>query len=95
MSLAIDVDRVMSVLLADGWHKVSAFRDGCSSFDIDAYEYLQGQGDERQVRLGGGVVAGVVSTGAVWLENGYEVCVPLTSILAVKLRKGRKRRGAL
>ena len=35
MSLSIDVDEVMRVLLADGWHEVAN-----SSFAIDAYEYL-------------------------------------------------------
>jgi hypothetical protein len=83
MSLAIDVNRVSAVLLADGWHKVSLFGDGRSSFDIDAYEYLE----DGNLRLGGGVCQGVVTTGAVWFERGQEVCVPLTSILAVKLRK--------
>jgi hypothetical protein len=33
MSLYIDVDRVSSVLLADGWHAVAE-----DSFDLDAYE---------------------------------------------------------
>jgi hypothetical protein len=58
MSLAIDVDRVAAVLLADGWHTVSN-----DSFELDAYEYLQHDdedvgtpGGQRQtiMRLGGG-----------------------------------------
>ena len=40
MSLAIDVDKVGGVLLADGWHKVR-WQDGRSTFDIDAYEYVR------------------------------------------------------
>jgi len=35
MSLAIDIDKVATVLLADGWHTVED-----DSFDIDAYEYV-------------------------------------------------------
>lgn len=42
MSLAIDVDRVSGVLLADGWHEV-----GGRSFGMDAYEYLWFGGWER------------------------------------------------
>lgn len=35
MSLAIDVDTVTEVLLADGWHSVWG-----KSFSLDAYEFL-------------------------------------------------------
>lgn len=40
MSLAVDVDRVAQVLLADGWHTVD-FNEGVSSFDLDAYEFIR------------------------------------------------------
>lgn len=42
MSLAINVDRVVAVLLADGWHEVGPLNrnDTRSSFIIDAYEYV-------------------------------------------------------
>ncbi|MDP8932014.1 MAG: hypothetical protein M3O70_26460 [Actinomycetota bacterium] len=42
MGLAINVDRVVSVLLADGWHEVAPRNpdDSRSSFIIDAYEYV-------------------------------------------------------
>lgn len=36
MSLWIDTNKVVAVLLADGWHEV----DG-NTFDIDAYEYCE------------------------------------------------------
>ena len=35
MSLAIDVDRINRVLLADGWHAVKG-----GSFTLDSYEYI-------------------------------------------------------
>jgi hypothetical protein len=38
MSLAIDIDKVSDVLLADGWHHVE-FAKGKSSFVIDAYDF--------------------------------------------------------
>ena len=37
MSLAIQTDEVVAVLLSDGWHKVAR-----KSFDTDAYEYMGG-----------------------------------------------------
>ena len=42
MSLAIDIDKVQAVLLADGWHNVAPLADDeeRSSFDIAAYEYV-------------------------------------------------------
>ena len=76
MSLAIDVDKVEMVLLADGWHEVAA-----GSFDLDAYEYMH----EGRTLLEGGRVAGVPTTGATWTEPGGAVAAcPITAILAVK-----------
>jgi hypothetical protein len=43
MSLAIDIDQVTGVLLADGWHDVVDV-----SFEIDSYEYLRGTGRARR-----------------------------------------------
>jgi hypothetical protein len=89
MSLAIDIDKVSDVLLADGWHHVE-FAKGKSTFVIDAYEFLEQRGEGRDplVHVGGGSVAGVTSTGAEWLEResgkSYVVTCPLTAILAVK-----------
>ena len=45
MSLAIDVDRVIQVLLADGWHEVLD-----DSFDLDAYEFIH---SSRPIHKGG------------------------------------------
>ena len=89
MGLAVDIDKVSDVLLADGWHHVE-FANGKSTFVIDAYEFLEhrGEGREPTVHVGGGTVAGVPSTGAEWLERqsgkSYVVTCPLTSILAVR-----------
>jgi hypothetical protein len=92
MSLVINTDNVWEVLLADGWHKVEPLDDGDdeqSSFNIDAYEYVEGTGRDRLVVLGGGRCAGVPSTGASWQEKDGVVSIPVTSIIAVKTRKCR------
>jgi hypothetical protein len=86
MSLAIEVHRVVQVLLADGWHAVAN-----ASFDVDAYEYLH---DER-VLVGGGQVQYVPSMGAIWEEpDGGLVACPLNAIHAVKLAAPTSPRSA-
>ena len=87
MSLAIDLDTIMSVLLPDGkWHDVQ----DCS-FDLDSYEFMHG---ERTI-AGGGTVQGVSSTGAKWKEKGEWYVCPLTSIIALRYRQDSapKRQG--
>ncbi len=87
MSLAIDVNRVDQVLLADGWHRVAN-----RSFDLDAYEFMH---EDRAV-LTGGQVSLVPSTGATWAEaDGSVVACPLTAILAVKWIGSNKRAAKL
>jgi hypothetical protein len=76
MSLAIQVDDVVSVLMDDGWHSVAD-----KSFSIDAYEFLWGE----DVLLGGGTVRGVSASGAGWREpDGSCVACPLPAIKAVR-----------
>jgi len=88
MSLAIDIEKINGVLLADRWHEVVN-----NSFDTDAYEFMQ----DGKTLIGGGQIPGVSATGATWLElfknasedGGIEeyvmqVCVPFTSILGVR-----------
>jgi hypothetical protein len=59
VSLAIDIDKVSAVLLADGWHTVAD-----DSLVIDSYEYVcgddlvHGRGD-----------SGVCATGFCFLED--------------------------
>ena len=82
MSLAIDVDKVEKVLLADGWHEVAD-----ASFGLDSYEYVH----RDQIVLGGGKVAGVPSLGAIWKErDGSVVACPFTAILAVRWNTGAR-----
>ncbi len=84
MSLAIDVDAVAEVMLPDGkWYKVAK-----QSFDLDSYEYLH----KGEVVFGGGQVEGVPSTGAVWTgADGVRIACPLTSVVAVKVAKPKKK----
>ena len=77
MSLNINADCVVAVLLADGWHGVKN-----KSFDIDAYEFQR----EGEPILSGGQVTNVPSTGATWLdEKGGRVYCPLTALLSVRI----------
>jgi hypothetical protein len=82
MSLAINVDKVVAVLVAGKWYDVDE-----GSFDIDAYEFLSGDG---QPLLLGGRTKGVVSVGATWRSDTgvakYCISVPLTAIQAVRER---------
>ena len=85
MSLAINVDRVEAVLLADGWHEVSLNEQNVSSFTLDAYDFIRRvEGKDPIVLLSGVSMAGVPSTGVSWLEKGVRVSCPLTAVLAVK-----------
>lgn len=90
MSLALEVDNVVEVLLRDGWHKVVE-----DSFEIDAYEFTHrddpGQRD-ADIRVGGGAVEGVSATGGTWKEpGGTWVACPFPSILAVRYKLPRKK----
>ena len=90
MSLAIDVDAVTAVLLADGWHEVAD-----DSFSLDAYEFIWSgkggvraadmNGDRDPMVLHGGGGSGVCATGYEFIDDGGEVIAgPLTAILAVR-----------
>ena len=79
MSLAIDINRVTAVLLADGWHRVKD-----NSFAVDDYEFMRG----NDAVVSSGQVQGVPPTGASWTEQtGSVVYCPLTAILAVRCDK--------
>lgn len=78
MSLAIQVDDVAQVLLADGhWYLVEDV-----SFDLDSYEFLHG---EVLVQPGGHY--GVCASGFTFKHAGAWMSGPLTAILAVKMAK--------
>lgn len=92
MSLAVNTDKVVAVLLVDGWYEIGKWGDGRSSFCIDAYEFTDGS---LQVGHGGeGVVLGagqeptVSALGFRFETVGhYVVTGPLSSILAVRTLK--------
>ncbi len=88
MSLAIDVDDVTAVLLADGWHQVAD-----ASFTLDSYEYLWAAGgpqDDPMILHGGGR-NGICAIGFDFEEKGSgRIAGPLSSILAVRYA-GRRR----
>ena len=81
MSLAIDIDKVTNVLLADGWHEVVD-----DSFTLDAYEFVwdvaQPDGNpQTELYFGGHRVPGFEfhdRETASWFAG------PLASIIAVR-----------
>lgn len=79
MSLAIETDDIIGVLLADGWHTVD---DG--SFGIDSYEYMWHKGLGDRPMLGGGQEEHVAASGFSFIEHSHIISGPLTSVLAVK-----------
>jgi hypothetical protein len=84
VTLAIEVDDVVEVLLADGWHRVAD-----KSFELDSYEYIHGTDSRGEfvMRHGGGQ-SGISATGFVFKEEGQDALIygPLTAILAVRTR---------
>ena len=75
MNFEIGVDKVKSVLLADGWHDIAG-----ASFNVGAYEYVYG----GAAALGG--QSGGSSTGFGFREpSGDHLYGPLTAILAVRI----------
>jgi hypothetical protein len=96
MSLAIDVDNITHVLLADGWHEV---RD--ASFGTDTYEFVGGERTGDSPMLEGGQekhipAAGhrgsttrehIAAEGFSFTEDDHILCGPLTSVLAVKTQR--------
>jgi hypothetical protein len=79
MSLEINVDDVIAVLLADGWHEVHG-----RSFDMDAYEYRAGA--ERLFSFE--PESGITYTGFVFTDpKGDRVMGPVTAIQAVRVRE--------
>ena len=101
MGLEIDVEKISEVLLADGWHEVTAVGDGRSSFGIDVYDFRDPKADpnadaERSTdRQGKDEREPENATrGARWTESdGSRVFCPVTSILAVKYAGQNKSEG--
>jgi hypothetical protein len=97
MSLAIEVDDITHVLLADGWHEVSD-----ASFGTDSYEFMRREGTGDSPILGGGqekqdiAAAGhrgstsrehIAAAGFSFTEGDHILSGPLTSVLAVKTQR--------
>jgi hypothetical protein len=78
MSLAIDVDEITHVLLADGWHEIEQ-----GSFFLDSYEYVAGVNYEL---LHGGGHSGICATGFRFRvrQSSFTTEGPLTSIIAIR-----------
>lgn len=88
MSLAINVDAVSNVLLADGWHEVAFGDDDVSSFLIDSYEFTD---PALPFPAHGGGDSGICAKGFEFLsprvtDTGSKIFVagPLSAILAVR-----------
>lgn len=96
MSFEIDVEKISEVLLADGWHKISAVGDGRSSFGLDVYKFHEGMALEKsESRQNSGQreegEEQSSAAGARWTESdGSRVFCPVTSILAVKYAGPKK-----
>jgi hypothetical protein len=83
MSLAIDVDKVRRVLLADGkWYNVALDSKGKSSFTLDAYEFIWHRGlDKADIYQSDGR-----TLGAMWTTNsGVVIACCLDDIQAVQV----------
>jgi hypothetical protein len=98
MSLAIEVDDITHVLLADGWHTVHD-----ASFGIDSYEFMwrEGMGDGPMLGAGQEHIAAaghrgstsrehIAAAGFSFTEGDHILCGPLTSVLAVKVEAKRQ-----
>ncbi len=82
MSLAIDPEKVVEVLLADGWHRVLEFH-------VDAYEFVDGD----DFVLHGGGRGGICSAGFSFRESDETwISGPLTALQAVRHHE-RSRHG--
>jgi hypothetical protein len=93
MSLAIEVDDITHVLLADGWHTVQD-----ASFGIDSYEFMWGEGMGDSPVLGGGQEKHIAAAGSQahrestsrkrfsFTEGDHVLHGPLTSVLTVKVK---------
>lgn len=95
MSLAIDVEKVKAILLADGWHEIGGM-------SIDSYEFMEypdgfdhKKGWHQKDKFGetmtpfmlhGGGHNGICASGFSCIFRGEKELTfgPLTSILAVK-----------
>jgi hypothetical protein len=92
MALAIDVDRVSEVLLADGWHRCDTDETDVSTFSMDAYEYLwrPDPDDQWNITVMGHGNDYMGHTGFTFTEDDVRVFGPLSAIQAVRTAKEPK-----
>ena len=76
VSLDIEIEEVVEVLLADGWHVVHG-----KTFELDGFDFTH---EGRRVHGGGD--SGVCATGFSFVtdQEGSRLAGPLTSILALR-----------
>ena len=81
MSLAIEVDYVRAVLLADGWHEVEE-----QSFYLDRFEFVWGVDAEGKANVMHAAGSDGISVMGFSLvdEDGTRIAGPLSSIIAVR-----------
>jgi hypothetical protein len=86
MSVAIETDDVLEVMVGGVWLKVED-----ETFDCDAYEYIHraDPGDMDCIIVGAGDGKTVPTTGFTFVEQGSEfrVCGPLSAIQAVRVAR--------
>jgi hypothetical protein len=85
MSLAIDIRKIVRVLIGNKWYPVE-------DFGLDAYEYIEtwenpkGHWKEEALLLGGAEkAAGVPATGFGFKSGGRYICGPISAIQAVEI----------
>jgi hypothetical protein len=77
VSLAIDIDKVSALLLADGWHEVVD-----DSFYIDAYEYISKDMPDSS-QFSGGPGFGIKENHG---RGGSMMYGPVSAIIAVRTK---------
>ena len=99
MSLAIEVDDVTQLLLADGWHTVddASFESTLtSSGGMKAWttarvlEVVKTSTSRQQGHRGSTAREHIAAAGFSFTEGAHVLCGPLTSVLAVKIKTKRQ-----
>lgn len=84
MSLRIDADRVVRVMVGNQWFEVARNTKGISTFYIDAYEFVAGD-DNRHPMFGGGQDHLVPAAGFGFkTTTGTHLFGPLTALQLVE-----------
>lgn len=93
MSLDIPVSEIEAVMLPTGWHPVAFSSDGCSTFEIDPYEFGESAAEGRwTVHKAGSYGVCAVGFAFVSGRSGNIIEGPLTSVLAASRRNRQEER---